>query len=350
MPKTIGLDIGCSAVRAVEVSATPRGPARLEQIGRVSLPHGAVRDGEIGDPQAVTAALKELWSRHTFGSKRVALGLANQQVVVRQVDLPYLPEKELRASLSFQAQEFIPIPVEQAILDFHLLETYETDDGSRFSRILLVAAQRTMVETIVECVRAAKLTPVLVDLEAFSLLRSLGHTQLLPDREGEMLLDVGSAVTNIVVHHNGVPKFVRILLMGGDGITDSLAGALGMSHDEAEQVKSSTGMVPDGGVALDEAGRLVTERANRFVEEIRGSLDYYAAQLESINVSRVVLSGGGGKLPNLQERLSSVLGLPVDRGHPMQELKIGKVDLDNEELVDAEPYLAVAIGLALGAS
>ena len=351
MPNTIGLDIGSSAVRAVQVATGGRGPARLERVGEVVLPHGAIRDGEIVDPPAVTEALRTLWDRYKFSSRKVALGLANQQVVVRQVDLPYLPEADLRASLAFQAQEFIPIPVEQAILDFHVLENYETEDGARFSRILLVAAQRTMVETITDCVRAAKLIPVLVDLDAFSMLRSLAHTELLAQHQGEMLLDIGSAVTNIVVHDNGVPKFVRILLMGGDGITDTLTSALGMTHEQAEHVKATTGVaVGAAGPDHDEAARLVTERANRFVEEIRGSLDYYAAQLESIQVNRVVLSGGAAQLPNLTERLSSVLGLPVDRGHPMQELKIGKLDLDHEQLVDAEPYLAVAIGLALGAA
>lgn len=343
MPSTIGLDIGSSAVRAVQVSAGGRGPAALERIGQAPLPPGAVCDGEVVDGQAVTDAVRSLWSAHGFKGRKVALGLANQQVVVRQVDLPYLPEPELRSSLPFQAQEFIPIPVEQAILDFHVLDNYETEDGARFSRILLVAAQRTMVEAMTECVRAANLTPVQVDLDAFAMLRSLAPERLLGAGEGEMLLDVGSAVTNIVVHDNGIPKFVRILLMGGNAITDALTTALGISHEEAEATKAAA-------AGHDEAARLVAERADRFVEEIRGSLDFYSAQPEAIPVHRVVLSGGGAQLPNLQERLSFALGLPVDRGHPMQELKIGKVDLDPAQLVEAEPYLAVAIGLAVGAA
>lgn len=351
MPTTIGLDIGTSAVRAVQVNVGGRGPAKLERVGQVALAPGAIRDGEVFDPDAVTDALRTLWERFGFKSRTVALGLANQQVVVRQVDLPYLPEPELRSSLELQAQEFIPIPIEQAILDFHVLENYENEEGARFSRILLVAAQRTMVETIIACVRAAKLKPVLVDLDVFAMLRSLAPEQLLAERGGELLLDVGSATTNIVVHEDGVPRFVRIVLMGGNGITDGLTGALGMSHEQAEHAKAITGMAANGGPSdHDEAARLVDERASRFVDEIRGSLDYYRAQVESVPVQRVVLSGGACQLPNLSERLSSALGVPVDRGHPMQELKIGPANLDPDQLVDAEPYLAVAIGLALGAA
>lgn len=350
MPHTIGLDIGSSAVRAVQVSAHGRRPTTLDRIGQVELPPGAIRAGEVIDGEVVTQALRTLWERAGFTSRKVALGLGNQQVVVRQVDLPYLPPAELRSSLELQAQEYIPIPIEQAILDMHVLENYETEDGARFSRILLVAAQRTMVEALTTCVRAAKLSPVQVDLDAFAMLRSLVPQTLLPARDGEMLLDIGSDVTNIVVHDNGVPKFVRILLMGGGAITASLTGTLGLSHEEAERTKAAAGMAGNGLMPSDEAGGLVTERANRFVEEIRGSLDYYTTQAESIPVKHVVLSGGGAQLPNLKQCLSSELGLPVEHGHPMQELKIGKVEYDHGQLIDAESHLAVAIGLAVGAT
>lgn len=348
MPHIIGLDIGSSAVRAAEVHVRGRGPATLERFGQVLLPPEAVRDGEVIDGDAVTQSLVALWDRYGFKSRKVALGLANQQVVVRRVDLPYLPEAELRTSLSFQAQEYIPIPVEQAILDAHLLETYETEEG-RFSRILLVAAQRSMVEAVTSCVHAAKLTPVMVDLDAFAILRSIAREQPLTEPAGEMLLDIGSAVTKIVVHDNGTPKFVRTLLMGGEAITASVATALGMSHEEAEQAKATSGMALNASMPTqDTAVGVVTEPANRFVDEIRGSLDYYAGQEDAVAVGSVVLTGGAAQLPNLAERLALALDLPVDRGHPMQQLKIGK--LDHDQLVAAEPYLAVAIGLALGAA
>lgn len=348
MPHIIGLDIGSSAVRAAQVHVRGHGPATLERFGQVVLPPDAVRDGEVIDGDAVTQSLVALWDRYGFKTRKVALGLANQQVVVRQVDLPYLPEAELRMSLSFQAQEFIPIPVEQAILDAHLLETYETDEG-RVSRILLVAAQRTMVEAFTNCVRAADLTPVMVDLDAFAILRSIARERSITEPGGEMLLDIGSAVTKIVVHDNGIPKFVRTLLMGGEAITESLATSLGMSHEEAEQAKATAGMALSASAPVqDKAVGVVTVPANRFVDEIRGSLDYYAAQENAVPVGGVVLAGGAAQLPNLAEQLAVALDLPVDRGHPMHQLKIGK--LDHDQLVEAEPYLAVAVGLALGAA
>ena len=346
---SVGLDIGSSAVRAVQITLGGRGPSTLDRLGQVVLPPGAVRDGEIVEPAPVIEALRTLWTRYGFKNRRVYLGIANQQVVVRQIDLPYLPDDELRRSLEFQAQDAIPIPIDQAILDFHTLEHFENDQGERFSRILLVAAQRQMVDSLLDVVTGAKLEPAGLDLDAFAMLRSLAPEGVLDDRDGEMLIDIGASVTNIVVHENGIPRFVRILLMGGGSITDSLVSALGVEHEEAEDLKARTGLSDEYGFDDDEAARLITERALRFVDEIRGSLDYYSAQTDSVPVRRAILSGGASQLPNLRERLSETLRMPVDRGHPMQDLKIGNVGLASEQLIEAEPYLTVAIGLALGA-
>ncbi|MGH3664709.1 MAG: type IV pilus assembly protein PilM [Egibacteraceae bacterium] len=344
----IGLDIGSSAVRAVQV-APGRGPATLERLGQVLLPVGAVRDGEIVEPAAVADALKALWSRYGFKTRKVLLGMANQQVVVRQLDLPYLPDAEMRQSLPYQVQDAIPIQVEQAILDFHTLEVYETEEGQRFSRILLVAAHRQTVQSVIDVVRKAKLEPVGVDLNAFAVLRSLAPGNETDPYEGELLIDVGASVTNVVVHEAGVPRFVRILLMGGAAITDDLMSSLNLPYEEAEQVKATTGVSDGYSVGAERGSRVITERANRFVDEIRGSLDYYRAQADAIPVGRIVLSGGASQLPNLRERIADTMRLPVDRGHPMQSLKIGKLGLTSDQLVEAEPYLAVAVGLALGA-
>jgi type IV pilus assembly protein PilM len=350
MPSFIGLDIGTSAVRAVQLNVGRSG-AKAERLGQVRLPQGAIRDGEVVEPASVAEALRTLWSDWGFKGKKVALGLANQQVVVRQVDLPYMTDAELRDSLQFQVQEFIPIPLDQATLDFHVIEEYESAEGQRISRVLVVAAQKTMVDAVLEAVSRAKLEPVLLDLDAFALLRALAPEEVFAERGGEMLIDVGAAVTNVVVHQHGIPRFVRVLLMGGQGVTEGLMSALGQSYEEAEQTKGTVGLPgPGAPVPADDAARIVAERANRFVEEIRGSLDYYAAQTDAIAIDRVVLAGGGALLSHLRDRLAQVLRLPVEFAHPLQHLSIGRVGLDEQQLAQAEPFLSVAIGLALGAA
>ncbi len=343
----VGLDIGTSGVRAAELT-TGRGSTTLERFGQVALPAGAVRDGEVIDAPAVASAVRQLWAQAKFSTKKVVVGVANQKVVVRQVDLPWLPVNELKRSLAFQVQDFIPMPVEQAILDFHLLEEFTNDSGARTLRVLLVAAARDMVGSALEAVSLAGLTPTLVDLTSFAVLRSQMTSAGFP-MESEALVDVGSSVTNIVVHSGGVPRFVRILLMGGGDITDAVAERLGVAPEQAESVKQSTGMSPVSGAAEPHpANRAIESVGSSFVEEVRGSLDYYLAQPGAARIGRIVLSGGGSRLRGLVERLEVATRLPVEVARPLSVLKIGKTGLTAEQLAYVEPMVTVPVGLALG--
>ena len=147
MPKTrIGLDVGSTAVRAAEL--TEGSPPTVIRAAQVPLAAGAVENGEVREAEAVSEALRELWTRGGFKSRKVWMGVGNQRVVVREIALPTMPEKELRQSLGFQVQEFIPMPVDEAVLDYHLIEEVEID-GRQMVRLLLVAAQKAMVDTLV---------------------------------------------------------------------------------------------------------------------------------------------------------------------------------------------------------
>jgi len=326
-----------------------KGGATLERFGQVALSAGAVRDGEVVDVDTVGQAIKQLWAQAKFTTKKVVVGVANQKVVVRQVDLPWLPLKELRQSLAFQVQDFIPMPVEQAILDFHPLEEFTNDAGARMLRVLLVAASREMVGSALQAVEKAGLTPSMVDLTSFAVLRSQVTASSGFAVEAEALVDIGSSVTNIVVHQGGVPRFVRILLMGGGDITDAVAERLGVPAEQAESVKQTTGLALVAGSAEPHpANRAIEAIGSAFVEEVRGSLDYYLAQPGAARVSRVVLSGGGSQLGGLVERLASATRLPVEVARPLSVLKMGKTGLTQEQLDYVEPMVTVPVGLALG--
>jgi type IV pilus assembly protein PilM len=348
----VGLDIGTSGVRAAEL-AFSKGPATLQRFGQVALPVGAVRDGEVADPQLVADAIKHLWSTAKFTTKKVVLGVANQKVIVRQVDLPWMPAVELRKSLAFQVQDFIPIPVEQAILDYHAIEEITGDGGARSLRVLLVAASRDMVQGALEAVKRAGLTATQVDLTPFAVLRSLGRVDQVgigANGGAEAIVDVGAKVTNIVIHQNGVPRFVRILLMGGDNITDAVSERLGVPFDQAVGVKQQLGMAAVRGEITSEhpAARVIEASGGSFVEEVRGSLDYYLAQPNSVPLSRVVLSGGGARLTGLGQRLAAATRLPVEPGAATAALRIGKTGLTADQMSYVEPQIAVPVGLALG--
>ena len=342
--KVVGLDIGTTAVRAAEVSVR-RGQVVLERIGQAGLPGGAVVDGEVKDPAVVAIAIKDLWRRTKISSRRVIIGVANQRVVVRLVDLPWMPPSELRSSLGFQAGDYLPIPVDQTELDFAVIGEHEAPGGQRLLRVLLVAAQKEMLAGHLEAVREAGLRPDGIDLNPIALLRSLGPVAGF-EEGAEALVDVGARVTNMVVHDNGVLRFVRIQLMGGEDVTSTLEQALEVDRDTAERTKLTASA---GGEVDAEAGDLVAQRLEVFVEEVRGSLDFYRTQQDATPLGRVVVSGGGSLLGPLVERLQAVTGVPVERGRTLAGIRVGRVGLDAEALAELEPTIAVPVGLAMRA-
>ncbi|WP_432571069.1 type IV pilus assembly protein PilM [Kineococcus sp. SYSU DK005] len=339
----IGLDIGTSGVRAAELSYG-RGGVTLEKFGQVALPEGAVRDGEVVDRAVVAEALKTLWRGSGFKGKKVALGVANQRVVVRQVDLPWMPAAELKASLPLQVQDYLPLPVADCLIDFHVTEEI-VDGESRVLRGLLVAAAREMVMANVGAVEAAGLRATSVDLTSFAVLRSVGR----PNGEAatEALVDIGARVSNLVVHSGGQPRFVRVLLSGGQDVTDAISERLGLPGPLAEAVKqrSIEGVPEDERALADSAVDLMLEV---FVDDIRSSMNYYAASNGGFPVERVVLSGGGSLLHGVAERLESVLHKPVVLADPISGLHVGRTGLDEQQLAAVQPLAAVPVGLALG--
>ncbi len=344
----IGLDIGSSGVRAAELSFGKNG-ITLEKFGQVELPEGSVRDGEVIDTDAVATAIKHLWAHSKFSSKSVVLGVANGKVIVRQVELPWMPAADLKQSLPFQVQEFIPIPVDEAVLDFLSVEEFHNEQGAPMVRGLLVAASRDMVMSAVTAVQAAGLTPSTVDLTPFALLRSLSTQTPYGVNEVEAVVDVGARVTNIVIHEGGVPRFVRILLMGGADITESVAERMGVPMEQAESLKQSLSTDAQwSSDSVDESLMHVMDSSGQaFVDEVRGSLDYYLASTGSAPISQLVLTGGGGRLVGLVNRLSQATRIPVVVGAPTSSLVLGETGLSAEQLQFLEPLTAVPVGLAM---
>lgn len=345
----IGLDIGTSSVRAAELALRASGP-ELIHFGQIALPEGALRDGEVVDGPAVTEAIRELWKAVKFSHKKVTVGVANPRVVVRQVEVPYLKPDELRKALPLLVGDQVPIDASQAVLDFAPLEEIRTSDGTRSLSGLLVAGVEEMIVRTVDAVLAAGLDPTVVDLNSFAVLRAVAASPGLGlTTHPEAVVEIGADLTNIVVHENGIPRFVRILLIGGRATTQSLMDELGLTRIEAEQAKREVSLVDESGTNAGLA-RAMTRSANDLIEEIRGSLDYYSATSASGPVTRVVLSGGGARLRGLAERLSERLHVPVEVGSPLSGIAVGATGLSDAQLRFVDPIAAVPVGLALGSA
>ena len=377
----VGLDIGTHAVRAVELSfgksrastyfigdkhvdgagegdIGKRSSAQLptlQRFGQVALPFGAVVAGEVVDPAAVSAAIGRLWREAGFKAKNVIVGVSNQRVVARITQVPAMSDSELRSAVRFQVQELIPIPVEEAVLDYQVVERTVGAENQETLSILLVAAHREMLRALMASLEGAGLTASRIALVPLALIRAVhtpghGFDGGDDDRAGqvEAIVGIGAGVTNIVVHADGMPYFVRTLTTGGNIVSEELASEMAVSLDEAEGLKRRADPISQ----LPEesrASQVVGMSASPLLEEIRGSLDYYRAQAGDQRLERVLITGGGGRLPELAERLGSMLGLPVEPARPLDDIQIGDTGFTPEVVESSADLLAVALGLALEA-
>jgi type IV pilus assembly protein PilM len=204
----IGLDVGTNAVTVAEV--VPGTPPRLVAFGQVALARDVMREGEIVDAEAVTAAIARLRTELGLRRARVRVGVASPRLIVRQVEMPVMTREELAGALRFQAQELIPIPLEDAVIDFAILGTVETEPGESVMQVLLAAAHAETVNRLVEAVEGAGLGVESVDLIPLALIRSLGHTVSDNGSGAEGIVSFGGGVTCVVVHENGIPRFVPV--------------------------------------------------------------------------------------------------------------------------------------------
>ena len=334
----IGLDIGSSSIRAVEVRRG-KDDHSLSNFGQVPLPAGTVQSGTVQDPVAVTSALKQLWAACRFDTKRVVVGVTNPQLVVREMSVSNLPAKEMRKSLPFQVRDMLPLAVDRSLLDFHQLE--EPGDSPTV-RGLLIAMPKDAVMTTVQAVEKAGLHVDGVDLASFALLRAASRL----DAQVEAIVDIGAEVTSVVVHADGEPLIVRTVPRGGSEITESIATRVGVPAAEAEALKCRFGMHGDG---RPDTATAAADAVRPLVNELRSSFTYLASGERQKQVVRVSLCGGGALMPGLAEHVQQQLSVNVmyadiaGRLHDTRKARQRGFD-------SFVPSAAVSIGLTLGAA
>lgn len=361
----VGLDISTNTFRVAQLKAGPEKPT-LVNYGSISVPVGSVVEGEIVDVEAASQAIASLWKKTGLLEKRVVIGVANQKVVVRLIELPFMEKAELKGAIYYQAQDFIPIPVEEAIMDFQILREFITGEEERMIEILLVAAQKDMIQNNVIATEKAGLRPEAIDASSFAIVRSLvpppvvvpEEKDLTKERGAIALVDIDSGTTNIVVVEKGEARFTRVSSLAGNTFSEALVEQLGLSVDEAEEFKIKIGLPPLKGKKsaafpkelADKAEgvhQVLKEEMNKFVAEVRRSLDYYLAQTtQAKGIEQVILSGSEAKLNNFPAHLEKGLGLKVELGRPLQRVQPGP-KLAADLLASEELSMAICVGLAL---
>jgi type IV pilus assembly protein PilM len=311
----VGIDIDSSSITAASVSLNGR--LKVERVAVAPLEDGIVRDGEVVDVDGLSAALRTLFKENRGLAKRVRVGVANQKIVVRVIELPYLQNaKELEAAVRFQAQDQIPMPLDQAVIDFQPLDVIDGPEGRR-QRLLLVAARRDMVSHTLAAVRGAGLRPEGIDLSAFAMIRALYQ----PAAADEHVLYVAvGGLTNLAVAQGTTCLFTRASGGGLEALAIELAERRALTLEHARGWLEHVGLeaaveeIEGDEDIVVEARQVLMEGVRRIAADIRNSLDFHLAQGGVAAVSRAVLSGPAAAVPGFATALGSELGLPIIAG------------------------------------
>lgn len=314
-----------------------------------------MRAGVVVDPAAVTEALMKLWTEGGFSTRDVTFGIANEGVLVRQLDLDWMPPADFRKAIRYQVADTLPVPVEEANLDYHVLEELDVPgekagETRRVVRILLVAATRDVVDGFVDAIRAAGLRPVRADLRPFALVR-LTNAALDPDALTEAIIDIGADTVAVTVHAGGRPRLVRMIPGIGSGtITRGLQDRFGWSPEDADRTKIALGLPDAGELPEHQAQELIVKQVTRLISEVRATLDYFRSAVtdsgaEPVQLSRVLLTGAGSRLNGLAERLADQLDVDVEPLSPLAGMrKRRRLRLDEDDVT----ALAAPAGLCMG--
>jgi type IV pilus assembly protein PilM len=348
--RLVGLKVGASQLAAARVNNN--GAAELVQVARQPLEQGVVVGGEVRDPEALSLALKQFFATHKLPRKNVRLGIASNRIGVRIFDLVGIEdEKQLENAIRFRAQETLPIPLDEAVLDYHVLGESVDEDGTAMQRVLLVVAYRELVDRYVSACRKAGITLAGIDLEAFALLRALGAPRPEDDASDSALVAVaiGHDRSTFAVSDGRICEFTRVIEWGGATLSVAIARALDLAPSEVEQLKRLVSLespaVPDGidaqqySLAVDAVRRQV----QAFARELVSSLQFYQHQPGSLGIGEIVITGGTAGLAGLATELQGMIGVRVRVGDPLARMKVPKKLPVDEDLGS----LAIAIGLGI---
>jgi type IV pilus assembly protein PilM len=349
--KLVGLKIGASKLAAARV-VNSGGVSELVQVAQADLDAGIVVGGELRDPDALAEALKAFFKKHKLPRQGVRLGIASNRIGVRTFDLPGVDdEKQLHNAVRFRAQEALPIPLEEAVVDYHILSDTVNDEGVRVRRVLLVVAYRELVDRYVAACRKAGIKLAGIDLEGFAALRALsGDAAAAQANAALVVASVGHDRSTLAVSNGSICEFTRVIEWGGQNLSVAIARVLDMTPSEAEPIKHSVSLLEPAeawaaltGEQAVKVREAIQTELQVFSRELISSLQFYQGQPGSLGIGEIVLSGGTAQLPGIDAELGRMIGVQVRVGDPLGRVRRGK------KLSADQQYgsLAVAIGLGI---
>jgi type IV pilus assembly protein PilM len=336
----VGVDIGASSIKVVQLREA-RKKLQVVRWGWAPLPPQTIIDGHVMNSGVVTEALARIFQDGKIQQRDVAIGVYGQSVIVRKITVPMMTSAELDEQIHWEAEQHIPFDIKLMSIDYVVLRR-KTESGQM--DLLLVAAKKDEINDYASILREAKLKPVVVDINAFTIQNIFEHQYALPQDGTIALLNVGAAVSSLNIVAKGVSAFTREITNAGNAITEEIRKALGCSYEQAEAYKMGGGPTQ---IVPQEVTQIINQACQGLAGEIQRSLDFYLATSGEQEISRIYVSGGSAYLAPLVQAVERRARVPVQLFDPMVNLSVDAKFVSEPQIRAMAAQMVVALGLSL---
>ena len=339
----VGLDIGSSAVKAVELRQTASG-YKVAAIGSEPLPQDSIVDGAIIDGVVVADVIREVFARNKIKTKEVVASLSGNAVIVKKIILPLMSEEELAESICWEAEQYIPFDIQDVNLDYQVLEVGAVGATRGTMAVLLVAAKKEKIADYARVISQAGRVPVVVDVDAFALQNAFEANYGIDMARVVVLVNAGASAININIVEGGQSLFTRDIAIGGNAYTEALQKELSLTFKDADLVKRG---LPVERVSVEDADPIIRTVTENLLLEIEKTIDFFKATAASDRIDQLILTGGAARIDGFGDAFETRFALPVSTFDPFRQVAFDTKKHSEELRRELTPTAAVAVGLAL---
>jgi type IV pilus assembly protein PilM len=339
----VGLDIGSSAVKAVELKPAGKG-YKVIAFGSEPIPPDSIVDGAIIDSAAVADAIRRLFDINKIQTKEVCASLSGNAVIVKKITLPVMTDAELAESIYWEAEQYIPFDIQDVNLDYQILDPGDAANGRATMEVLLVAAKKEKIADYTGVIEQAGRSAVVVDVDAFALQNAFEVNYGIEPGQVVVLLNAGASATNINILQGDQSVFTRDISIGGNAYTEALQKELNLPFEDADRLKRGE---PVDGVSFEDARPVLRAVSENVMLEIQKTFDFFKATASSDRIDRIIVSGGAAKEEGFLEMLPDRFETPVELFDPFKTVAFDAKRFGVVVVSDIAPTVAVAVGLAL---
>ncbi len=360
----VGLDVGSSTIKAIKLKKLKDG---YELIGAEIISIAADSVDEI-EPEArhslYVNSIKKILKQKSIGASKIITSIPGDSAIIRYIKVPYMTDDELKKMIPYDAEQYIPLSMDQVVFDYQVLEEIEEENQKKME-VLLVAVKNETMNQQLGIFKDAGVSPVVIDVDSFALcnayvLNTDSETEGGAKTETVALINMGAKLTTITIVEKGIPHLTRDVNIGGNNFTKEIQREFNLSFAQSEELKRQNAVImveseemlltTMHSAADDKSSRIfeaITPVLNKLLNDIKRSFDYYESTVKRKPVQKILLSGGSSKIKNIDRFLSERLGIPVEINYPFKNININAKSFDLDYLRANAVHFNVALGLAL---